>query len=116
MQAIERAEMPFLSLLTLTLELWPWPSTLCERGTKHVFRVNLAQIRSARSTPKTLFLAVVTLTFYLWSWPSSSSEWGSNTPSLWICRKSVQRFVRYFIHKQKKSQTAPKTEAYAVHW
>jgi len=29
------------------LDLWPWPSNLLERGTKHVFRVNLAQIRSA---------------------------------------------------------------------
>jgi len=29
------------------LDLWPWPSNSSERGTKHVFRVNLAQIRSA---------------------------------------------------------------------
>jgi len=29
------------------LDLWPWPSNLSERGTKHVFLVNLAQIRSA---------------------------------------------------------------------
>ena len=26
---------------------WPWPSHSSERGTKHVFRVNLSQIRSA---------------------------------------------------------------------
>jgi len=26
---------------------WPWPWNSSERGTKHVFRVNLAQIRSA---------------------------------------------------------------------
>jgi len=25
--------------------LWPWPSNSSERGTKHVFPVNLAQIR-----------------------------------------------------------------------
>jgi len=37
----------FLSLMTLTFDLWPWPSNLSEPGTKHVFRVNLAQIRSA---------------------------------------------------------------------
>jgi len=27
---------------------WPWPSNSSEWGTKHVFRVNLLQIRSAR--------------------------------------------------------------------
>ena len=29
------------------LDLWPWHSNSSARGTKHVFRVNLAQIRSA---------------------------------------------------------------------
>jgi len=29
------------------LHLWPWPSDSSERGTKHVFHVNLVQIRSA---------------------------------------------------------------------
>ena len=37
----------FLSLVTLTLDLWPWPSNSSERETTHFFRVNLAQIRSA---------------------------------------------------------------------
>ena len=37
--------MPFLSLVTLTFALWP--SNSSERGTKHIFHVNLAQIRSA---------------------------------------------------------------------
>ena len=37
----------FLSVMILTFDLWPWPSNSSERGTKHVFRVNLAQIRSA---------------------------------------------------------------------
>jgi len=32
---------------TLTFDLWPWSSNSSERGTKHVFRVNFAQIRSA---------------------------------------------------------------------
>jgi len=31
--------------------------------------------------------------------------WPSNSYSVWIWRKSVQRFRRYFIHKQKKTQT-----------
>jgi len=39
--------MPFLSLVTLTFDRWPWHSNSSERGTKHVFRVHLAQIRSA---------------------------------------------------------------------
>jgi len=48
-----------------------------------------------------------------WPWPSNSSErW--TTSSLWIWRKSVQWFPRYFIHN-KKSQTVPKAEPYAVH-
>jgi len=29
------------------LDLWPWHSNSSERGTKHIFPVNLAQIRSA---------------------------------------------------------------------
>ena len=40
----------FLSLVTLTFDLWPWHSwhsNFCERGTKHVLPVNLAQIRSS---------------------------------------------------------------------
>jgi len=36
-----------LSLITLTFDLWRWPSNSNEQGTKHVFPVNLAQIRSA---------------------------------------------------------------------
>jgi len=38
--------MSFLSLVTLTFDLWHWPSNSSERGTKHVFPVNLAQICS----------------------------------------------------------------------
>jgi len=37
----------FLSLVTLTYGLWPWPSNSSERGTKRVFLVNLAEIRAA---------------------------------------------------------------------
>jgi len=46
-QAAERAEMLFLSLVILTFDLWSCPSNSSERGTKHAFRVNLSQIRSA---------------------------------------------------------------------
>ena len=35
------------------LDLWPWPSNSSERGTKHVFRVNLVQIHSA--VPETFY-------------------------------------------------------------
>jgi len=54
-------------------------------------------------------MSLVTLTF------DRPSE-GPNTSSLWIWRKPVQRFWRYFIHKpiNKKSQTTAKTEPYAV--
>jgi len=37
----------FSSLVTLIFDLWYWPPNSSQRGTKHVFRVNLAQIRSA---------------------------------------------------------------------
>jgi len=37
----------FLSLVTLTFDLWPWHSNSSERSTKHVFPMNLAQIRSS---------------------------------------------------------------------
>jgi len=37
----------FFSLTTLTFDLWPWHSKSSERGNKHVFPVNLVQIRSA---------------------------------------------------------------------
>ena len=49
--------------------------------------------------PKNPFLSVVTLTFDL-DLQTHPSE-GPNTSRLWIWRKSVQRFRRYFIHKQK---------------
>jgi len=56
-------------------------------------------------------LSLVTLTFDL-DIQTRMSE-GPITSSMWIWRKSIQQFPRYFIHK--KSQTAPKTESYAVH-
>jgi len=57
-------------------------------------------------------LSMVTLTFDL-DIQTRPSE-GPNTSSLWIWRKSVQHFRRYFIHEQKKSQAVPKTKPSAV--
>ena len=43
-QAVERAEKShFCPWWPWPLDLWPWPSNSSERGTKHVFRVNLVQ-------------------------------------------------------------------------
>ena len=44
MQATKRAENAVF--VPGDLHLWLWPSNLSEQGTKHVFHVNLAQIRS----------------------------------------------------------------------
>jgi len=38
-----------------------------------------------------------------------------NTSSMWMWHKSVQRFRRYFIHKQKTQTDGAKTEPYAVY-
>jgi len=45
-----------------------------------------------------LFLITLILDLDIQTRPSK----GPNTSSLWISRKSVQQFPRYFIHKQKK--------------
>ena len=49
----------------------------------------------------------------LWPWPliydldiQTCPSDGSETSSLWIWRKSVQRFPIYFIHKQKRHSSA----------
>jgi len=73
--------------------------------------------RTIRSLPGVMgvhstFLFLVTLTFDL-DIQTRPSE-GPNTSFVRIWRKSVQPFPRYLIHKQK-SQTALKTEPYAVH-
>jgi len=44
-----------------------------------------------------------------WPWPWNSSERGLNASSVWIRRKSVQRFPRYFIHKQKSHSAKSRT-------
>ena len=36
-----------------------------------------------------------------WPWHSNPSEWGINTSSVWIWRKSILWFRRHYIHKQK---------------
>ena len=59
-----------------------------------------------------LSLVTVTLTYDL-GIQTCPSKW-PNTSSLWICPKSVQRFPEIFHTQTKKSQTAPKTEPYAM--
>jgi len=46
-QAAQKARKCRLCPLPGDLDLWPWHSNSSERATKHVFLVNLAQIRSA---------------------------------------------------------------------
>jgi len=53
-------------------------------------------------------LSLAILTFDIQTCPSE----GPNTSSMWLWRKSIQPFRRYLRHKQKKSQTALKTEPY----
>ena len=93
-------KMPFF--VPGNLELWPWPSNLSQRGTKHVFPVNLSQIRSA--VPE---IATETPIFCpWWPWPLTlpvKLVWARNRTTMWIRTKSVQQFLRYLIHKQKKS-------------
>jgi len=55
------------------------------------------------------FLSLVTLSSDL-DIQTRPSE-GANTSSVWIWRKSVQPFPRYFIHKQKKNKKTNKTRA-----
>jgi len=75
---------------------------------------NINRTQAAERAEKCHFLSMVTLTFDL-DLQTRPSE-GPNTSALWIWRKSVQRFPRYLIHKQKKHRlTAAKTEPSAVH-
>ena len=87
----------------LDIDLWPWPSTSSEWGTKHVFLVNLLQISLA--VPE---ITAENAVFCLWwPWPLTSdhdiqgrpSE-GPNMSSLWIWHKSI---VPKIFHTQKKS-------------
>jgi len=59
------------------------------------------QIQTTRTPPKGPkmlgFLSQVTLTFDL------QTRLSEGPSSVWIWRKSLQRFPRYYIHKQKKS-------------
>jgi len=75
---------------------------------------NINRTQAAERAEKCRCLSLVTLTFDrdLQTRPSE----GSNTSSVWIWRKSVHRFSRYFIHKQKSQRlTSSKTEPSAVH-
>ena len=93
------------------LDLWFWPSNSSERGTKDVLHVNLSEISSAIpeiSAENAVFCPC-------WPWPlpidldiqTRPSE-GSNTSSVWIWRKSIRRFSRYFIRKQKSHRPCQK--------
>jgi len=45
----------------------------------------------------------------LWPWPSNSSKWGTKhvfRSSVWMWRKPIQRFRRYFIHKKPQTDGA----------
>ena len=71
-------------------------------------------VRRPLKGPKMPFLSPVTLTFGL-DLQTRPSE-GPYTSSMWIWCKSVQRFPRYFTHKQKThTDDAKKTEPSAVH-
>jgi len=64
-----------------------------------------------RNGRKMTFLSLVTLIVDLWPLTltfkvqTRQSE-RANTSSVWICRKSVQRFPGYFIHKQNVKYSA----------
>jgi len=64
-----------------------------------MFLPNINRTQAAKRADKMPFLSLITLTFdlYLETRPSG----GPSTSYLWIRRKSVQRFSRYFIRKQK---------------
>ena len=64
---------------------------------------NINRTQAAEGT-ENAFLSLVTLTFDT-DFQTRSSE-GPNTSSVWIWRKSVQQFPRYFIHKQKATNGA----------
>jgi len=85
-----------------------WTSNSSERGpnTSSVWIWHKSIQQFPRYPTKTLFFVQVTLTFVLDIQTRPSER--PNTSSLWIWHESVQRCMTYFIHKQKKSQTAPK--------
>ena len=88
---------------------------------KMFYQTQTARKAGCRKGPKSPFLSLATLTFDLWPSHSNSSERGANTSSVWICRKSVQRFPTYFIHKQKshrrrQKQNLKQFTACGKHW
>ena len=66
------------------------------RGAKDVLP-NVNRTEVAERAEKCRFFVPVVLTFDL----QTCQTEGPNKPSVWIWRKSVQGFRRYFIHKQK---------------
>ena len=62
---------------------------------------NINCTQAAKRDKKCHFLSLVTLAFDL-DLQTQPSE-GPNTSSMWMWRKSIQRFPWYFIHKTKKT-------------
>jgi len=60
---------------------------------------NISRMQTVKRDEKCRILSLVNLTFDF-DLQTRPSE-GPNTSLVWIWRKSVQRFRRYFIHKQK---------------
>ena len=128
------ALLPLIRYVTL----WPWPLTIWlwsvvihggSRGQPlHQVWRSYAMVPSAaawgylqptRSIPslsgvmgvRSTFLSLVTLTFDIWPWHSNSSERGTKPACLWIWSKSVQRFPRYLIRKQKQTNKQKVTDS-----
>jgi len=100
-----------LSSLLLFGLWWPWPLTFklirARDQTCLSYELVANQFSDSRDIrQKSCFLSLVTLTFDLDIQTLLSG--GPNTSSPWIWWKSVQRFPRYFRHKQKSHRQRPK--------
>jgi len=74
---------------------------------------NINRMQATERAGKCRFWSLVTLTFDL-DIQTRPIE-GSNTSSVWIWRKSIQRFQRYFVHKQKPRTDGAKKEPSTVY-
>ena len=85
-----------------------------EPRNKSVMRLKvLYQTQAARRPPKGPKMPFfVPGDFDLWPLTFNSSERRINTSSVWMWRKSVQRFPRYFIHKQKTTDWRAKNRTF----
>jgi len=118
------------------LNLWPWPSNSSERGPKTswvsiwhkstqqfwryyihkqkleakdvLFYINRTQ---ATERAENVIFVPVTLTYDLERQTHPSKR--SNMSSVWIWRKSSQRFLRYFMYKQKPQTDGAKNRTFS---